>query len=189
MASRASVAILQVPGAGNLSNRFYTVHPRRNDRFLRPMPELRALYPDLDLTEVHFTGHLLGLLHRTGPRRFETVAEELRARWAERMADLVARIAVPVVLLWAADRPPPAPGPAEPSAEPLLVDSGMLAAAGAAAAGVCEVVWSREACRSGLAGKAFAELDRPAAEAAPGPLAHAESALALARAVRPFLKG
>ena len=31
----ASATVLQLGGAQNMSNRFYAVHPRRNDRFLR----------------------------------------------------------------------------------------------------------------------------------------------------------
>jgi hypothetical protein len=34
MASVADVAVQQLMGADNISNRFYTAHPRRNDRFL-----------------------------------------------------------------------------------------------------------------------------------------------------------
>jgi hypothetical protein len=182
MACRAAAVVLQVPGAGNLSNAFYTVHPRRNDRFLRPTEALRTLYPDLDLTEVHFTRHLLHLLHATGPRRFETVAEGLRAAWVDRMGLLLAEIAAPVVLLWMADRPPPpAPHPPDLAAEPLLVDDAMLGAVQGLAAATCEVVLSGPARGTGLAGKAFAPFDRVAAEAAPGPLAHAEVAVALAR--------
>ena len=43
-AARARVTVVQIMGAQNLSNRFYTVHPRRNDRFTGPTPLLRALF-------------------------------------------------------------------------------------------------------------------------------------------------
>jgi hypothetical protein len=36
IASGADVTVLQLMGAHNMSNRFYTVHPRRKDRFLKP---------------------------------------------------------------------------------------------------------------------------------------------------------
>ena len=39
----ARLTVLQVTGAQNMSNRFYSVHPRRNDRFLKASPLLRAM--------------------------------------------------------------------------------------------------------------------------------------------------
>jgi hypothetical protein len=186
MASGAAAVILQVPGAVNLSNRFYSVHPRRNDRFLRPGAELRALYPDLDLTEVHFTRHLLYLLRATGPHRFEVVAEALRAAWTDRMRALLSRIAAPVVLVWLSDRAPPAAGRGTPDGEPPLVDAAMLAALASQAAETVEVSLDR-AAPGDAEGKAYASLDRIAAEGAPGPIAHAGAAAALARALRPML--
>ena len=65
VAAGARVTVVQIMGAQNLSNRFYTVHPRRNDRFVHAAPGLRALYRDIDFTEFHFTRHLLGALLRT----------------------------------------------------------------------------------------------------------------------------
>ena len=41
---RAQAVVLQVPGAANMSNRFFTVHPRRNDRFAVVVEELRAAW-------------------------------------------------------------------------------------------------------------------------------------------------
>ena len=43
IASKADVTVLQVVGAANLTNRFYTVHPRRNDRFLHASPWLQTV--------------------------------------------------------------------------------------------------------------------------------------------------
>ncbi len=181
IASGARLTVLQLPGAANLSNRLYSVHPRRNDRFLRPSPELRGLYPDLDLTEVHFTHHLLALLRQASARRFETVLAALRTAWIEAMRGLLTRIRAPVVLLWMSDRPPPAAQPADLNGEPLLVTGAMIAAIRDLAEDVVEVAYSRPARHPGIAGKLFAPLDRPAAESVPGPLAHAEVALALSR--------
>ena len=55
VASAARVAVVQVMGAQNLSNRFYAVHPRRNDRFLHPTPLLQRMFETIDFTEFHFT--------------------------------------------------------------------------------------------------------------------------------------
>src|SRR5688572_29039032 len=54
----ALVTVVEVMGAANLSNRLYTVHPRRNDRFLRASGALRAIYPEVDFAEICFTRHL-----------------------------------------------------------------------------------------------------------------------------------
>ena len=61
-AANAAVAVVQVMGANNMSNRFYTVHPRRNDRFLRASATMQAVFRDVDFTEFHFTRHMLGAL-------------------------------------------------------------------------------------------------------------------------------
>ena len=41
-AQGARAVVLQVPGAQNLTNRYYAVHPRRNDRFVEASAALRA---------------------------------------------------------------------------------------------------------------------------------------------------
>jgi hypothetical protein len=183
--SRANLRIVQVQGAGTLSNRFFSVHPRRNDRFLRASPRLRRLYPEVDFTEFTFTGHLLASLAALGGPRFVEVAEELGQVWVQRMADLLGVLKGPTTLLWLADRPPPSPAQRlglAPGA-PLLVDSAMLAAVQRkGGAGLVEVVLaSRD---GGIEGKHFAELEEPAALASPGPAAH----LAIARALLPRMQ-
>jgi hypothetical protein len=183
LASEARAAIVQVTGAANLSNRFYAVHPRRNDRFLRGTAELRALYPELDLADVHFTRHLLAVLRDAAPRRFEQVAAELRQVWVARMAQLLSQLRCPVILLWMSRRHPPEPGKGSAWDDPVLVDSAMLAALRPRVAAVVDVTFTADAARAGLQGKAYAPLDRPAAEGVPGPLAHAEVAEALAAAL------
>ena len=55
----AAATVIQLPGATGLSNAFYKVHPRRNDRFIAPTDELMALYPEIDFAEISFTGPML----------------------------------------------------------------------------------------------------------------------------------
>ncbi|SDF06862.1 DUF6473 family protein [Limimaricola pyoseonensis] len=105
----AQATVLQVTEAAMLSNRFYTVHPRRNDRFLRASSVLRALYPEVDFSEYCFVGHLLGALHETDAHRFEAVRDELRCAWHWRMRRLLEAISGPVLLLWLRTEAP-APG-------------------------------------------------------------------------------
>ena len=60
----ARAVVFQVMGAHNLSNRYYTVHPRRNDRFLKASALMRNQFPEIDFTEFHFTRHLLTALRK-----------------------------------------------------------------------------------------------------------------------------
>lgn len=103
-AAQASVAIVQMSGCHNTSNRFYSVHPRRNDRFLKASSGLRALYPEMDFTEVHFTRHLLSRLHGICAERFGEVVEEAQRAWRSRMVNLMRQLAGRKVLLWFAPR-------------------------------------------------------------------------------------
>jgi hypothetical protein len=185
IAAGSEVAIVQLIGAANVSNRFYTVHPRRNDRFVMATPWLRALFPEVDFTEFHFTGHLVQTLHHVSPKRFALVAAELRAVWLDRMRQLLGRLSGKVVLLWMADQPPPpaAPEP-EPSARPLLVDAKMIAELRSAADAYVEYVISLAAATEPVTRKVFDPLEEPAALDTPGPLAHVEAAAALEAALK-----
>ncbi|MFT4151546.1 MAG: DUF6473 family protein [Paracoccaceae bacterium] len=176
VAGRAQVAVVQVMGATNLSNRLYAVHPRRNDRFLRASPALRALFPQVDFTEFHFIRHMLSALQTAAPDRFEVVAEELRTAWVARMTALLTHLPE-VVLLWLGDRPPPAPGaPADLHHEPRLVDSAMIGAIRPKASVWVEVVDGTPASvpPGGL----------PLPTGMPGPETHRAAAQALADVVR-----
>jgi hypothetical protein len=188
VAARAQVTVLQVLGAANLTNRFYAVHPRRNDRFLSAYPLLATMYRDVDFTEFNFTRHMLLSLQTAGPERFALVAEELRAAWVARMQALIMAISGPVLLLWMSDRPP-GPPEARPdlARDPLLVDRDMLTTLRPMVAGYVEAVISAEARAQGVAGMAFGPLDRPAAAQVPGPAAHREAAAALMPLLEPML--
>ena len=179
-ANRARAVIVQVLGAQNLSNRFYAVHPRRNDRFIGATPALRSLYRNIDFTEFSFTRHLLQALQRAGRDRFELVARELREVWVERMTALLATISVPVVLVWIGDHAPPVRMTrADLTTLPMLVDAEMIAAVRCRAAGYAEVVLSRHARAEGIASMSFAPLEATLAREMPGPAAHREMASGL----------
>ena len=188
VASGARVTVLQILGAQNLSNRFYTVHPRRNDRFVHAAPGLKALYRDIDFTEFHFTRHLLGALARKSPERFEIVADELRTAWVSRMKLLLARLSAKTLLLWVANHAPAPRGQMEPlRADPLLVDTDMLNLIRPYATDYLEVIGSPMAQLNGLRGMAFAEFDRPAAAEVIGPAVHHEVAQALAPVLKAMM--
>ncbi|MQQ08691.1 hypothetical protein GFB49_09525 [Epibacterium sp. SM1979] len=99
-AANADVAIVQVMGAQNLSNEFFKVHPRRNDRFLCAHPQLLALFPEVDFTEFHFNRHLLSHLAGLDPERFMVLQKHLQDTWVTRMREMVRGFAGEVVLLW-----------------------------------------------------------------------------------------
>ncbi len=97
--ARARAAVVQLVGADRLSNPFYTVHPRRNDRFLAATPALTRLFPMVDLTEIHFTRHLLMVLEASDPDRFATVRAALQTTWTARMRQLFGYLPAVRVLL------------------------------------------------------------------------------------------
>lgn len=96
----ADLTVVQVMGANYLSNRFYSVHPRRNDRFLRASTVLQAIYHDVDFSEFSFTRHMLSALHTKSLDRFETVVNELREAWVARMRNMLDQIGGRSILLW-----------------------------------------------------------------------------------------
>jgi hypothetical protein len=186
--SGAELAVVQVMGAQNLSNRFYAVHPRRNDRFLRASSWLQSLYRDVDFTEFHFTRHMVQTLQEVSADRFEVVVTELRENWVARMLDLLARIRAPALLLWMADHVPDGQG-LVPNlyADPLLINAAMIETVRASAQAYLEVVLSPEAQSEGIQNKGFSPMERPAAEGVPGPKAHHEVAQAVADALRKLM--
>lgn len=185
IASAARVTVVQISGAQNMSNRFYSVHPRRNDRFLKASSLLTRIYRDVDFTEFNFTRHMLQSLRVLSPERFELVAEELRAAWVARMRQLLGLIQGKTVLLWMADHAPGNPGdPCTLEQDPIFIDTEMLEAVKQYATGYVEVVASPAARARGVEGMLFSALDRPAAEILPNPAVHAEVAAALAPVLR-----
>lgn len=103
----ALLTVVSVTGAVNLSNRFYSVHPRRNDRFIKASTGLRTLYPEVDFSQICFTGHLMSKLYTVSPARFEQVVAELRTAWVARMRAFLEQTGPKVILSWFASHPPP----------------------------------------------------------------------------------
>ncbi|GHE06585.1 hypothetical protein U879_08735 [Defluviimonas sp. 20V17] len=181
----ARVTVVQVMGAHNMTNRFYAVHPRRNDRFLRASSLLKTIYREVDFTEFHFTRHMLRALQELSPERFEVVADELKAAWVARMRLLLRRITGKTVLLWVADHAPGAgAAPLSLDREPLLVDRDMLDAVSTHATEYVEAISSPEARETGTQGMRISALDEAAAAELPGPAVHAE----VARTLEPVLR-
>lgn len=173
MARGADLAVIQVSGAQNLSNRFYRVHPRRNDRFLNATPELRALFPDVDFTEFHFNNHLLGSLYRRSPERFQTVRAVLEQTWLLRMRTLIQSIGVPVMLLWLRyDQHNASHSLASYGEKPRLVRRDMLDALALDCAGLVEIHVAASGAAGETADMRCTPLELPGAGQLIGPAMH-----------------
>ncbi|WP_323780311.1 DUF6473 family protein [Thalassovita sp.] len=103
LARNAQMVVLQVMGPQFMSNRFYSVHPRRNDRFIKANVPLKQLYPSIDFTEFAFVGHLIRRLKKASPRKFQVLRQGLQENWTQRMNMVLQLFARPVLLLWLDD--------------------------------------------------------------------------------------
>lgn len=182
-AANARASVVQIMGTANMSNRFYSVHPRRNDRFVAASQLLRTIYREVDFAEFNYTKHMLNHLLTISPERFEAVKLELQEAWVARMRLILGQMRGNTVLLWFAAYAPDGPddlttmsgiGP-----DPLFVTRGMIDAVRDFATDVVEVVASDAAVAAGTRGMVYGELEEPAAREMLGPVAHAEAAKAL----------
>jgi hypothetical protein len=119
--SGAECVIVQAMGAGNMSNRFYSVHPRRNDRFLKQTAHMEKLFPSIDFSDFSFMRHMLHALRDRAPDAFGTLVEELQDHWIARMRDLLGCVRGQRVLLWIEKRSDEGLGH-----EPLFVTADMM---------------------------------------------------------------
>lgn len=185
LCQQAHVTVIELLGAQNLSNRFYAVHPRRNDRFLRASTLMKTIYREIDFTEFHFTRHLLAGLRDASPEKFELISGELKDVWVARMQKLIETVSGRVILLWMADH---APGKTsgDPLARggPLLVDSAMIEALRPRVSAVVEIVGSPEERAEGLGQMHFSDLDASAAAELLGPVVHKRAARQLGEVIR-----
>lgn len=182
--NNAKVVVLQVPGAQNMSNRFYAVHPRRNDRFLRASNLLKSLYEDVDFTEFNFTRHMLAALYEVSPDRFALVVKELQTAWVARMKLLLSRLDCEVILLWLSDHPIQTTCPAGiMGSDPLFVHQDMMQDIAEYTRDVVEVVVGPDEIKSGRNGLVFADVEEPATHEMLGVVAHQKTSRALRSAV------
>lgn len=178
--SNARVTVVQAVGAQNMSNRFYAVHPRRNDRFLRASALMKTAFGEVDFTDFSFTKHLLTTLQALSKERFSIVRDELKVAWIARMKLLLGKIEGKTVLLWFADRTPEDASTFNGlGREPIFVDRRMIEEIRPFATEVVEVVASEAALAQGTAGMKYSAMEQPAAQELLGPEAHQEAARAL----------
>ncbi len=187
----AKLTVVQMIGAQNLSNRFYKVHPRRNDRFLSASSVMRVLFSDVDFTEFSFNRHMLGTLFKRAPDRFEILRNELQEAWVARMRSMLTQIGPNAVLLWMSEQPltdDPWHARSQPfKSEPMFVTRTMVDTLRPLVRDVIEVTPSAEARARGTEGMIFPFLHNDAASELLGVAVHEETAARLAPALRTAL--
>ncbi len=173
--SGAKTSFIQVMGAQNLSNRLYSVHPRRNDRFLKSSAMLETLFREIDFTEFSFTRHLLSSLKELSPEKFSVVEAELREAWVARMKGFVTRITGRTVLFWVSERAPDdleVTGSNSLGLDPLFIDRDMIEAIRPLVTEVVEVKIPKSLANAGVAGMQFPPMEQGVAEEMYGPDVH-----------------
>jgi len=175
VAGRSVATVIQITGAQNNSNRFYVVHPRRNDRLVTASPALQALFPAVDFGDVHYTRHALHELLAASAERFDLVVDELKTAWVKRMELLLSMIPGPKLLLRMARYDLSETGSLR-AGDPLFVDADMLAALSGQIDGLVDYTLSEKAASEGVSGMIFGPEDEPAARCLLGAQAHAEAA-------------
>ncbi|MGC1495862.1 MAG: DUF6473 family protein [Sulfitobacter sp.] len=185
-AAKGDVTIIQVLGAQNMTNRFYAVHPRRNDRFVSASTLLSTIYREVDFADFHFNKHMLSRLLLVSPERFAAVRGELQQAWLARMRLMLGQIQGKKILLWCADHLPPKGGDNDKSAlgaDPLFITREMMDEMAAHVTKVVEVVASPQAIEAGTEGMIFSQMEAMAAAEIMGPIAHKEIAVAVTQAI------
>lgn len=187
IAAEACLAVVQIPGAEAMSNPFYTVHSRRNDRILTPTPALRALFPEVDFTETLFARHLLTVLDKADPDRFQTVVTGLKTNWLSTMRQLLVHLPLRRVLLWLAEGMPPKVATGLVGSGPLLVDEGMIVSVLQPGTRLVTAIPSVAARASGVKDMLFPETEAMQANSLPGGAVHAEIAARLSPMIAELL--
>ncbi len=185
-ATKGDVTVIQVLGAQNMTNRFYAVHPRRNDRFVSASTLLSTIYREVDFADFHFNKHMLSRLLLVSPGRFAAVRGELQQAWLARMRLMLSQIQGKKILLWCADHAPANEDDSDVTAlgaDPLFISRKMMDEIAAHVTKVVEVVASPQAMEAGTEGMVFSQMEAMAAAEIMGPIAHAEIATALTKAI------
>ena len=184
--SRAEVTVIQTLSPRNLSNRLYSVHPRRNDRFLRPSKLMGTIYDELDFADFNFTKHLLTHIHSAAPDQFDIVVEELQDTWRSRMRMLFGQIPGKTILLHIAD--PVAEHAAKPEGrDPWFLTRDMIDDFRPLASAVIELAPKPAGLAADTDGMVFSEMEADIAKTMLGSDAHAEIAQVVADTLKRIL--
>lgn len=145
-ASQSQVCVIQVMSARNMSNRMYSVRPRRNNRIHAVSDLLKGIYPDVDFDKFVFTRVMIDHLREVDPLRFRLVENEMKNAWMARMRSLLTLIETRKILFWFSERAPEGEDPdvVEPGnmKYPYFVDRAMVDAVRPGADAYVELVSS-----------------------------------------------
>ena len=170
----AQVTVVEALGAANMNNRFYSVHPRRNDRFLHALPDLRQLYHDVDFTQFSFTQHMLRHLYLRDVVRFEQVRQMLQKTWIRRMRRLLAQLSREVVVVRIGGTDAVTEWHTHTGSTAALITDDMVDRLGPLVSAIVDVpLDSAVGCADGMA---FSMLEEEAAKAVPSPNIHRAAA-------------
>lgn len=170
LCNRSQATVIQVMGAQNMSNRFYTVHARRNDRFLKASTLLKSIYREVDFSEFSFTRHMLTTLKAVSPQRFAAIEMELRAAWSARMELMLRQINGRCILLWLREPQPALRSDVDLGAEPLFIDAPLVGRLEDLVDKIVEVDIAHE--RGTLDGMVYSAMEAPIAQEMIGPSTH-----------------
>lgn len=180
VAQRSRTTVIQISGALNMSNRYYKVHPRRNDRFVGASNVMKMVFREIDFTEFHFTRHMLGALAARAPERYALLRDELQHAWVARMKLMMNTIGGRIVLLWVADHAPELETVRFGlGRDPLFVERKMIEQLRPFVAEVVEVVAQQDALDKGAEGMVYGDLEKVAANRMFGPAVHGQVSRAL----------
>ncbi|MFK7943048.1 MAG: DUF6473 family protein [Paracoccaceae bacterium] len=197
-ASNAKLCIVQAMSAAAISNRMYTVRPRRNSRLHEVSDLLMGIFPDVDFDRFAFTKPMLRYLRELDESRFRLVANEMKNAWIGRTQTLLSTLECPTILFWFSQRGPDdlLSDPSDPTGMhyPHYVDSAMLDSVKHAADGYVECV-TADGLPQDLRVDGRTVLYKPSGvpidenREFPSPEMHANAALALKTEIRKILKG
>ncbi|MHA1128397.1 MAG: DUF6473 family protein, partial [Alphaproteobacteria bacterium] len=97
--SNSLACVVQVMSAAPLSNRMYSVFPRRNMRLRGVSDTLKSLYPQLDFSGFRYVSSMLRKLQEVDAEAYQVVLTEQRSAWLARMLELLEGIEAPKLLL------------------------------------------------------------------------------------------
>lgn len=173
----AEAVVIQVSEIQNMSNRFYRVHPRRNDRFVAASSVLKVLFPKVDFAEIDFTRHLLSHLQKAAPEKYSVVEAELTEAWTARMRTLLTHFGNRALVV--------SVPPMLPAVGSLRVTSALLSTVRGSVRDIVELSLSSE---SNLEGMEFSVTERDQAMCFPNPRIHSEICEAVAAKLMPHLQ-
>lgn len=105
-ASGAEVCVVQVMCASAISNRMFSVRPRRNMRLHAVSDLLVGIYPEVEFERFSFVHAMLKHLQALDQNRFKLLVNEMKNGWIGRMQTLLNSIETKTILLWFSRRDP-----------------------------------------------------------------------------------